>query len=110
LTRRRKKCVLKIDIDNIKGKIPKDWMLAKAWHIIGDMQRIYGRDAVFFSREWSEHGGLHLRITIPENLGDEWIARLQYVLGDDPYRSMRNLQRIRHGLSRWNKFFQGSRG
>jgi hypothetical protein len=95
------KSILKIDVDNFG--VPDEWVRVRAG-AIRDLAKMFWPDC-YMSSEWSKSRGMHIRIVVNEYYPPETICEYQYILGDDPFRSAKNLQRIKAGITNWNKLF-----
>ena len=92
--------ILKIDID---FKAPKNWRLMWIWTRLELLEMLGYTPIDCF--EFETERGLHYYIEIKEQISDETINMLQFLLGDDATRVKINQWRIKRGIKNWNKLF-----
>jgi hypothetical protein len=92
--------VLKIDLDI---KPPKEWIIFW-WKTRQTILQQLGYTIKYFSK-FETKRGMHIYITLEQDVSDETANMLQFLLGDDHTRVKINQWRIKRGIPRWNKLF-----
>jgi hypothetical protein len=92
---------LRIDIDLVPShRWMQDWVekcIILCW--------CYGLTVSAIRKCKSAHKGIHVEVDIDPPVRATTAVRLQWLLNDDPNRTLRNMARVCSGCKRWNRLF-----